>query len=227
MTVPKQTGDNRLPVLAAEICKAHAEVQAAGKTAIERAIQAGHALIEAKGLLKHGEWLPWLRAHCNISERMAQRYVRLARNRATIETKSDTKSDLSISGALALLTLPRDSADPSDRVTAAAVESLFDSQDGEDALRSVSERRRRAPLLNAAKAKLDRIAELVALRPSLATTVEAIGEHVAEEFLSACSAYETAVITDLHDPAYNLARKIHHVACEWLRGVEANFEAAP
>jgi hypothetical protein len=49
---------NRLPILAEEIRKAHADVQEAAKTAAERAIEAGHALIEAKELLKHGEWLP-------------------------------------------------------------------------------------------------------------------------------------------------------------------------
>ena len=54
-------GSNRLPALAAEILKAHADVQDAAKTALERAIAAGHALIEAKALVKHGEWLPWLR----------------------------------------------------------------------------------------------------------------------------------------------------------------------
>jgi hypothetical protein len=41
------TGSNRLPTLAAEIRKAHADVQDAAKTAAQRAIEAGHALLEA------------------------------------------------------------------------------------------------------------------------------------------------------------------------------------
>ncbi len=71
-------GDNQLPVLAAEIRKAHADVQDAAKTAAERAIEAGHALIEAKALVRHGEWLPWLREHCALPERTAQVYMKIA-----------------------------------------------------------------------------------------------------------------------------------------------------
>jgi hypothetical protein len=51
---------DRLPVLAAEIKRAHAGVEDAAKTAAERAIEAGAALLEAKALVKHGQWLPWL-----------------------------------------------------------------------------------------------------------------------------------------------------------------------
>ena len=73
-------GDNRLPQLAAEIRKAHADVHGAAKTAAQRAIDAGHALIEAKALVKHGEWLPWLREHCALAERTAQLYMKIARS---------------------------------------------------------------------------------------------------------------------------------------------------
>jgi len=69
---------NRLPVLAAEIRCAHADVQAAAKTAAECAIAAGKALIEAKQLVKHGEWLPWLRENCALAERTAQLYMKIA-----------------------------------------------------------------------------------------------------------------------------------------------------
>ena len=41
-------GNNRLAVLAAEVTAAHAGVLAAAKTAAERAIEAGQALIEGK-----------------------------------------------------------------------------------------------------------------------------------------------------------------------------------
>jgi hypothetical protein len=68
---------NRLPVLADEIRKAHAEVGAAMATAAERAITAGHLLIEAKELAGHGEWLPYLKA-LGIPPRTAQRYMTLA-----------------------------------------------------------------------------------------------------------------------------------------------------
>lgn len=81
---------NRLPILAAEIRKAHAGVQDAEQLAAEGAIKVGHALIEAKALVKHGEWLPWLKEHCRISERTAQRYMRITR----FGIKSATVADL-------------------------------------------------------------------------------------------------------------------------------------
>jgi hypothetical protein len=76
----EETMSNRLPVLAAEIRRAHADVQEIAKTAAERAITAGKALIEAKELVKHGEWLPWLREHCAMPERTAQLYMSVARS---------------------------------------------------------------------------------------------------------------------------------------------------
>jgi hypothetical protein len=46
--------------------------------AADHAIAAGHALIEAKALVAHGEWLAWVKEHCGFSERTAQIYMRLA-----------------------------------------------------------------------------------------------------------------------------------------------------
>lgn len=71
-------GDNRLAVLAADIRAAHAGVLDAAKTVAERAIDAGRALIEAKALAGHGNWLPWLQQHCGMSERTAQLYMQIA-----------------------------------------------------------------------------------------------------------------------------------------------------
>lgn len=82
---PAAQGDNRLPALAAEIRRAHTDVQDAAKTAAQRAIDAGHALIEAKELVKHGEWLPWLREHCALTERTAQLYMQIVKKGATAD----------------------------------------------------------------------------------------------------------------------------------------------
>lgn len=71
-------GDNRLPELATTIREAHNGVLGAAKTAAERAIEAGTALIEAKKLVKHGQWLRWLRDHCRLPERTAQLYMQIA-----------------------------------------------------------------------------------------------------------------------------------------------------
>jgi hypothetical protein len=41
----------------------------------------GADLLTAKACLKHGQWLAWLDTHCpNVSERIAQQYMRVASN---------------------------------------------------------------------------------------------------------------------------------------------------
>ena len=90
-------GDNILAVLAGRIREAHEACRAAAVVTAERAIEAGRLLIEAKAAVRHGEWLSWLRDHTGISERTAQRYMRLAQ----LGLKPDTVSDLGIAAALA------------------------------------------------------------------------------------------------------------------------------
>jgi hypothetical protein len=80
---------NRLPILADEIRCAHADVQEAAKTAADRAIDAGNALIEARALVAHGEWLPFLE-QAGVKERRARQYMQLARS----GLKSATVADL-------------------------------------------------------------------------------------------------------------------------------------
>ena len=50
----------------------------------EHAINAGRLLIEAKAQLAHGQWLPWLEDHCQVSERTAQAYMQCARGIAKL-----------------------------------------------------------------------------------------------------------------------------------------------
>ena len=84
------TGSNMLPVIEAAIRTERDACSAAAQTSIEEAIKCGRLLEEAKGLLKHGQWLPWLRDNCGLSERSAQRYMRLARK---IRHVSDLAAD--------------------------------------------------------------------------------------------------------------------------------------
>lgn len=67
----------------------------------------GQRLIEAKTMLPHGEWLPWLTERVEFSERTANRFMRLARE----WTNQTTLSDLGASKALALLALPVEERD--------------------------------------------------------------------------------------------------------------------
>ncbi|MFZ1429143.1 MAG: DUF3102 domain-containing protein [Geminicoccaceae bacterium] len=80
---------NRLPVLAGEIAAAHAECRRSAAEAIRHAIDAGNGLVEAKRLMRHGEWEPWLRANVpGISVRTAQRYMRAAARAGKNDTVS-------------------------------------------------------------------------------------------------------------------------------------------
>lgn len=65
-------------------------------------LEIGKRLVEAKGQLSHGEWLPWLEEKVAFSERSAQQYMRLWKEYG----KSALSADLSISKALVLLALP-------------------------------------------------------------------------------------------------------------------------
>jgi Protein of unknown function (DUF3102) len=100
---------NRLPLLATTINEHLRAADAATRRGLEHAIAAGLLLIEAKNLVgQHGEWLPWLQANCRLSERRAQTFMRLARNRHRLEAvKSAETADLTIAAAEALVGKPR------------------------------------------------------------------------------------------------------------------------
>jgi len=76
-------------------------------------IEIGRRLVEAKEMLEHGEWLPWLERETEFSERTAQNYMRVFREYGAAqgslfgaEINTKTFADLPISKALALLSVP-------------------------------------------------------------------------------------------------------------------------
>jgi len=91
---------NRLPILAGEIKTALAATRAAATVTLTSAILAGERLIEAKALVAHGQWLPWLEEHCELSVRSAQVYMRLAKN------NTQPTAHLTIDAALEALAAP-------------------------------------------------------------------------------------------------------------------------
>jgi hypothetical protein len=102
------TLSNSLADLAARIRAEHEACIAGLRRSVEHAITVGKLLVEAKLLLKHGQWLPWLSEHCAMSERTAQLYMRTARHREAIEQeageiKSAGLADLTLEGAAKLL----------------------------------------------------------------------------------------------------------------------------
>lgn len=76
-------------------------------------IEIGRRLVEAKELLGHGEWLPWLEKETEFSSSSAQRYMKLFDEYGASqlglfgpETNTPTLGNLPISKALALLSVP-------------------------------------------------------------------------------------------------------------------------
>jgi Protein of unknown function (DUF3102) len=124
---------NSLTDLAARIKVEHTAVATALKDSLSHAIAAGALLIEAKEQVPHGQWLPWLREHCTISERTAQLYMRAAKHRDDLEANTQGIADLTLSEAAAVLALSSDARqlfkfvkgleeldDPEDIIAAAA-----------------------------------------------------------------------------------------------------------
>src|SRR5690349_16273671 len=111
MTVTSmQPQEAELSTLARKIKAAHEALT--GKNAVPRAVEAGAWLNQAKAKLEHGQWQEWLEKNCDLKERTAQRYMKLADNKdkltglvakTTRKGKSVTMSDLNINDALKLL----------------------------------------------------------------------------------------------------------------------------
>ena len=81
------------------------EILDAKRAGGEAILTIGKGLMEAKAVLPHGEWLPWLTEKVEYSERVAQKFMRLARH----YSNPNTCSDLGMSKALMLLALPEQS----------------------------------------------------------------------------------------------------------------------
>lgn len=70
----------------------------------EAILTIGRCLNEAKDMLSHGEWLPWLAEKVGYSEKTAQNFMRLARE----FSNPQALADLGATKALKLLALPQE-----------------------------------------------------------------------------------------------------------------------
>ena len=84
-----------------------AEILDAKRAGGEAILTIGRGLMEAKALLPHGEWLPWLEERVEFSEKAAQNFMRIARNYANPQALAD----LGATKALMLLAVPDDARD--------------------------------------------------------------------------------------------------------------------
>lgn len=109
-TIPEILPD--LVSLAIDINREHAEVLRCAAQGAEHAKRAGEMLQQVKAALPHGAWLPWLAEHCEVSPRMAQRYMRIAAGWSTLESKTTRVSHLPTRRALALLETPTPATEP-------------------------------------------------------------------------------------------------------------------
>ena len=83
------------------------EILDAKRAGGEAILTIGRCLIEAKDMLRHGDWLPWLNEQVELSERTAQKFMKLARE----WSNPNTLADLGASKALMLLALPEGERD--------------------------------------------------------------------------------------------------------------------
>lgn len=79
------------------------EHEAVGK-GLQHAVAAGVLLVEAKSRTAHGEWCAWLEVNCEMSERTARAYMRVARAHRNLGSVNRQRvADSSFRGALKLL----------------------------------------------------------------------------------------------------------------------------
>lgn len=83
------------------------EILDAKRAGGEAILTIGRCLIEAKDMLSHGEWLPWLNEQVELSERTAQKFMKLARE----WSNPSALADLGATKVLMLLALPKDERD--------------------------------------------------------------------------------------------------------------------
>ena len=106
-----QGGAERTPeLIGAEI---RMYIDAGRRVTLLCGIEIGRRLCEAKDMLQHGEWLPWLSRETDFSDRTAQNYMKAFREYGAAqlgmfgpETNTKSFADLPISKALALLSVP-------------------------------------------------------------------------------------------------------------------------
>lgn len=94
--------DDLMPVARA-INHEHDQVRQCVAQGLAHAKRAGELLHQAKASLPHGQWLPWLAAHCEVSERTAQAYMQIAAQWPVLEAKAQRVADLPFRQAMALL----------------------------------------------------------------------------------------------------------------------------
>lgn len=99
MNMDLVSSKSELQTMAVAINELHTQVLLHTRSALESAKASGELLLQAKALLPHGQWLPWLEENCQVSPRQAQRYMQVA-DRWEAIAKNDAASYLTIDEAI-------------------------------------------------------------------------------------------------------------------------------
>ena len=91
-----------------QINKHHSNAMKQAKDAVESAKAAGELLLQVKATQPHGAWTSWLKAHLNVSDRQAQRYMSIAKGKPVPLRKLAGKTDtVSVFAEELFVPLPR------------------------------------------------------------------------------------------------------------------------
>lgn len=105
--MPRQPAVTQASTRAVEIVRLHAEVVAAARSSLTKAIEIGELLVAAKAELAHGEWIPFCdEALTGMSRRTIQNYMKVFNNREILQAQEITDP----AAAYRALAAPRSSA---------------------------------------------------------------------------------------------------------------------
>ena len=118
--MPLPTPPDDLSKLAQRIRSAHADCEASLQAGLNYALECGRYLIEAKSKVPYGEWIAWVRTECEMSEKLAQRYMRVATHWPKIADDADGTRVSHLSFRQVLELIARNCAGDRERATGAA-----------------------------------------------------------------------------------------------------------
>jgi hypothetical protein len=132
MNVVAISQPDRLTDLAGKINSEQEAAFNAGLDALEHFAKCGHLLIQAKKLVSHGEWMPWLEANTEVGQRAVNNYMRLAENWDAIAPQISNRV-ANIKDALKLIAKPKPKPTPDlPPVTGDEPDGDFDYEGGEE-----------------------------------------------------------------------------------------------
>lgn len=112
-----------LPSLAIKINYTVRAAEADARSSMQRALEAGKLLAEAKAACAHGEWQNWLTAHCEVAPRTAQAYMKLAKRIPELPaSEAQRVADLPLREAIRAI-----STDPVEPPRTASIDTLHTS----------------------------------------------------------------------------------------------------